>query len=109
MRGACYHFGMGIPFVLKMQCTTSRVDSNRVIISVSASTSTASAPITGSTVERYSTNKNEFQYRHIKSSINKKLNSGTEKHATKIQKCKYYQVQISDVDLKTPQSAVTLP
>ena len=28
-RGACYHFGAGIPSVSKMQCTTQRVYSNR--------------------------------------------------------------------------------
>ena len=28
-RGACYHFGTGIPSVSKMQCTTQRVYSNR--------------------------------------------------------------------------------
>ena len=30
-RGACYHFGTGIPSVSKMQCTTQRVYSNRDI------------------------------------------------------------------------------
>ena len=33
-RGACYHFGTGIPFVSMMQCTTPRVCSKRELFIV---------------------------------------------------------------------------